>query len=47
MDAPSELLEGAESNHGSHTLTGRRERCVEQDVADTGCVHHAIVVQVG
>lgn len=46
-DAPGELLEGAESNHGSHPLTGRRERCVEEDVADTGCVHHAVVVQVG
>lgn len=47
MDAPGELLEGAESNHGSHTLTGRREGRVEQDVADTGCVHHAVVVKVG
>lgn len=47
MDTPGELLEGAECNHGSHTLTGWRERCVEQDVTDTGCVHHAVVVQVG
>lgn len=46
-DAPGELLEGAERNHGSHALTRRRERRVEQDVADAGRMHHAVVVQVG
>lgn len=45
--APGELLEGAEGHHGSHALAGGREGGVEQDVADTGHVHHAVVVQVG
>lgn len=44
---PGELLEGAEGHHGSHALAGWCEGRVEQDVADTGHVHHAVVVQVG
>lgn len=47
MNPPGELLEGAESDHRSHALTGWRERRVEQDVADTGHVHHTVVVQIG
>ena len=45
-DWPGELLEGAESHHGSHALTGWSKGCVEQNVADAGDMHHAVVVQV-
>lgn len=47
MNPPGELLEGAESDHRSHALTWWCERRVEQDVADTGHVHHPVVVKVG
>lgn len=46
-DWPGELLEGAERDHSAHALTGRRERCVQQNITHAGHVHHAVVVQVG
>lgn len=46
-DWPGELLEGAERYHGSHTLTRGCKRCVKQNIAHAGYMHHAVVVQVG
>lgn len=46
-DWPGELLEGAESDHSSHALTGWCKRCVKENITHAGHVHHPIVVQVG
>lgn len=46
-DWPGELLEGAESDHGSHALARGCKRCVKQNVTHAGNMHHAVVVKVG
>lgn len=44
--SPVELLEGAEGNHGAHTLTGWSEGGVQEYITNTGHMDHAVVVQV-
>lgn len=45
-DWPGELLEGAERDHGSHSLTGWSKWCVKQNITHAVHVHHAVVVWV-
>ena len=46
-DRPGELLEGAESDHGSHALTRWCKGVVKQNITHAGYMHHSVVVQVG
>lgn len=46
VNRPGELLEGAEGNHGAHSLTGWSEGGVQEYITNTGHMDHAVVVQV-
>lgn len=44
---PDKILKGPERDHSAHSLTRWSERVVQQNIADTSYMSHAIVVEVG
>lgn len=44
---PDEIFKGPERDHPAHALTRWCEGVVQQNIADTSYMSHAVVVEVG